>query len=232
MEKYINYLKRNSYSMNTIVTYSNILEKYKNDWDDIRVIKKRLLKYKESPNTIWTHYNVLLSFMRFKNDKRMNKLKELKLPPIPSKYMPVFDKKMLLKKTSDTTSQKQIIIRFLFETGLRASELQNIIDIKKETIVLKGKGDKIREVFHNNETTKLIDNFDFTTKTLRIWVKQVLGDIYTPHSIRRSHATHMLLRGADPKSVMMQLGHSKVETTYRYLQISKELNKKIYDKYF
>ena len=60
----------------------------------------------------------------------------------------------------------------------------------------------------------------------------MLGDIYTPHSIRRSHATHMLLRGADPKSVMMQLGHSKVETTYRYLQISKELNKKIYDKYY
>ena len=110
-----------------------------------------------------------------------------------------------------------MVVRFLFETGLRASELQNIIEIKRETIILKGKGDKIREVFHNNETTILIDGFEFTTKTLRIWVKQVLGDIYTPHSIRRSHATHMLLRGADPKSVMMQLGHSKVKTTYKYI---------------
>jgi integrase/recombinase XerD len=59
-----------------------------------------------------------------------------------------------------------------------------------------------------------------------------LGKQYTPHSIRRSHATHMLLNGANPKMVMMQLGHTKVETTFRYLQLSIERNRKIYDKYY
>ena len=49
---------------------------------------------------------------------------------------------------------------------------------------------------------------------MRLWTKEVLGSKFTPHSIRRSHATHMLLSGANPKTVMMQLGHSKVETTY------------------
>jgi integrase/recombinase XerD len=42
----------------------------------------------------------------------------------------------------------------------------------------------------------------------------------------------MLLKGANPKMVMMQLGHSKVETTFRYLQLSIEENKKIYDRYY
>jgi integrase/recombinase XerD len=42
----------------------------------------------------------------------------------------------------------------------------------------------------------------------------------------------MLLKGAIPKMVMMQLGHTKVETTFRYLQLSIDQNKKLYDKYF
>jgi integrase/recombinase XerD len=42
----------------------------------------------------------------------------------------------------------------------------------------------------------------------------------------------MLLNGANPKSVMLQLGHKKVETTYKYLQLSKANNQKIYRKHF
>ena len=232
MKTYINYLNKNNYSKSTIMTYSNILKQYINIWSDIRVIKRSLLKHKDKPNTLWTHYNVLCSFMTFLNDKRIIKLKALKLPPIPKIYMPVFTKNFLMNKTKDQTKYKNIIIRFLFETGIRASELQNIIEIKKDTIIIRGKGSKVREIFHNPETTSKFNGFKYTTKTLRIWVKEVLGKEYTPHSIRRSHATHMLLKGANPKVVMLQLGHSKIETTYRYLQMSKKENKKIYNKYF
>ena len=63
-------------------------------------------------------------------------------------------------------------------------------------------------------------------------MKEILGTKYTPHSIRRSHATHMLLKGANPKAVMLQLGHVKVETTFRYLQLCKKINQKIYNKFF
>jgi integrase/recombinase XerD len=78
----------------------------------------------------------------------------------------------------------------------------------------------------------LFKGFNRSTRILRLWVREVLGDQYTPHSIRRSHATHMLLKGANPKVVMLQLGHSKVETTFRYLQLSKTKNMKIYDKFY
>ncbi len=105
--------------------------------------------------------------MQFSKDKRLLKLQELKLPPIPKKYMPVFTKSFLMNKTKDLSIYKNVIIRFLFETGIRASELKNIISIHKDTLLIKGKGSKIREIFHNPETTKLFNGFELTTKTLR-----------------------------------------------------------------
>ncbi len=231
MEKYISYLKRNNYSQNTINTYNSILLSYAEVMHDIRMLKNKLKICSTNPNTIRTHYSVLHAFLKFKKDKRLRNLEEFNLPHSPNIYRPVFTKEYLYDRASGK-SQKELIIKFLFETGLRVSELKSIISITSETITLVGKGNKIREVFHNIETTKLITSFNFSSKTIRNWVKDVLGKEYSPHSIRRSHATHLLLGGANPKMVMLQLGHSKVETTYRYLQSSKELNQSIYTKYF
>ena len=229
--KYINFLQKNKYSINTIKTYWCIISKYQFFLHDIRLVKKEILKHSNQPNTAWLHYNVILSYLKFSKDTRIFKLQELKLPPIPIKFMPVFSKSFLMKKTSDLSKYKNVIIRFLFETGIRANEIYNILEIKKQTLIIKGKGSKIREIFHNPETTKLLKKFNFTTKTLRLWVKEVLGKKFTPHSIRRSLATHLLLKGANPKMVMLQLGHAKLETTYKYLQMSKANNLKIYKKY-
>jgi integrase/recombinase XerD len=97
------------------------------------------------------------------------------------KYLEVFDKAFLLKKTeilntdSNFKKNQKYVIKFLFETGLRASELLSIISYDKKTLLLKGKGNKIRQIFHNYETTSKITNLNITTKTLRIWVKNILG---------------------------------------------------------
>lgn len=238
MQKYINHLKKNKYSENTITTYRNILKIYAKDLHDIRLIKKRLSQYFSNANTAWTHYNVLCSFLYWSKDRRIDSLKEINMPKMTKKFMVVFKKDFLIKKTEisefdDTqTINKKLLIRFLFETGLRSCEIKNIIEIKKHTIVVIGKGNKKREIFHNPNTTKRVTFSRVTTKTIRIWTKQILGKEYSPHSIRRSHATHMLTRGANPKMVMLQLGHEKVETTFRYLQLSLDENKKIYDKFF
>lgn len=238
IKKYLAYLKRNNYSKNTISTYKSVLTTYENELEDIRMVKKKLKTYFKNPNTCWTHYNIISSYYTHYNDKRNLSLKEIRLPQIPKKYFKVFTKSFLYKKTEikqdddKQTIQKKLLVRFLFETGIRAEELKNILNINKETLIVKGKGNKQREVFHNNETTSQLNNFSETTKTLRIWVKQILGKSFTPHSIRRSHATHLLTSGANPKMVMQQLGHEKLETTFRYLQLSMKENKKIYTKYF
>ncbi|AUF83441.1 site-specific integrase [Mesoplasma syrphidae] len=235
--EYLKFLKKNNYSANTISTYKSILSIYQNDFVNIARIKKHMLKYFSSPNTVWTHYNVICSYMKWSKDKRLGNFKEMKLPKIPKTYMKVFKKDFLIKKTnindedSELLKQKKIVIRFLFETGIRAAELNSILEINSKTIKVVGKGNKVREIFHRNDTTKQLKEFIYTTKTLRFWVKEILGENFTPHSIRRSYATHMLLGGANPKMVMMQLGHEKIETTFRYLNLSLEENWKIYSKF-
>ncbi len=232
MEKYINYLKRNNYSKSTIDTYYSILNTYSDSWSDIRLIKKKLKEYLDKPNTVSTHYSVIHAYMKFNCDRRLKLLEEFNLPHKPNVYRPVFTKEYLYSKTLDMNNNKNAVIRFMFETGIRASELKSIIGITHDTITVRGKGSKIREIFHQIETTSKITNWNISSKTLRIWVKKTLGKEFSPHSIRRSHATHLLINGANPKMVMMQLGHSKIETTYKYLNASKELNKTIYNKHF
>lgn len=235
---FLNYLKRNQYSANTLSTYKSVLKIYEHDLNDIRLVKKKLVSYYNNPNTACTHYNVISSYFKWSKDKRIIELKEIKLPKIPKKYMVTFEEDYLLEKTkineSDNSKEinKKLLIRFLFETGLRSEEVNHIREINKRTIKVKGKGNKIREVFHNYETTKKVNFKGITTKTIRIWTKDILGKQYTPHAIRRSHATHLLLNGANPKMVMMQLGHEKIETTYRYLQLSIKDNQEIYNKFF
>lgn len=239
MKNYINYLIRNNYSINTINTYSSILKSYLPIIDNYSLILKKIKSHFDSPNTAFLHYNVLISFFTFEKQKTfLNKLKKLNLPPIPQKYLNVFSKEFLYKKTeinnNDTNliKKKKYTIRFLFQTGIRAHEINQIISFDDEILTVVGKGNKIREVFYDKETFENMWPFNKTTKTLRIWTKEILGNKYSPHSIRRSHATHMLLNGANPKTVMLQLGHSKIETTYKYLHLSFNRAKQEYKKYF
>jgi integrase/recombinase XerD len=90
------------------------------------------------------------------------------------KYMRVFRKSYLINRTEinekddNIDKNKKMTIRFLFETGLRAIELFNIISYDRKTLVVKGKGNKLRQIFHNYETTSKISNLKITTKTLRL----------------------------------------------------------------
>ncbi len=238
MRNYLKWLKKNNYSPNTIKTYSSILLRYEYFFNDIRLIKKEILKHEESPNTCILHYNIIYAYMTWKSDKRIHQLKNLKLPQIPIIYREVFTKDFLYERTtisiedSDLQIKKKMTIRFLYETGMRASELKKITRVTDEYIVIRGKGNKNRSVFYNPKTFSLFHPYIHTEKTLRNWVKEILGQQYSPHSIRRSFATHLLSNGATPKMVQLQLGHSSIETTFSYLNLSLQDNSKIYSKFF
>lgn len=231
-DKYIKHLRKNNYSESTIKTYKCVLRKFEDKYNDIRSIKN-IIKYSSTnPNTVTTHYSIIHSYMKWSRDRRIHSLEEYKLPHKPMLYRDVITKNRLYKKTENLEDQNNLIIRFLFETGLRANELNNIIKINKNTIEVLGKGNKVREVFHNFETTKLIDNFEINYKKLNAAVKKTLGPNATPHMLRRSHGTYLLLNGANPKMVMRQMGHNDINTTFRYLQLSKTQSKNMYKRLF
>ena len=149
------------------------------------------------------------------------------------------------------------ILKTLFSTGLRVSELISLsrnIDLSRDDISIRGKGEKVRVVFlspNSKEAIKIyldkredINDALFVSKqstskeTTRLTSRSIerivakyakecgISKKVTPHIIRHSFATDLLANGADIRSVQELLGHSNLATTQIYTHIT---NKRLSD---
>lgn len=132
------------------------------------------------------------------------------------------------------------ILELLFSTGLRVSELCALttdIDLSRDEMSVRGKGDKVRVVFLSDRAKDAVKAymkvrkgmeeslFKVTPRSVQDLVKRYaikagITKTVTPHVIRHSFATDLLENGADLRSVQALLGHANIATTQVYTHVT------------
>ena len=57
-----------------------------------------------------------------------------------------------------------------------------------------------------------------------------LDKTFTPHALRHSFATQLLMNGVDLRTLQMMLGHSSLSTTQHYLKVTNKFVENVYKK--
>lgn len=148
--------------------------------------------------------------------------------------------------------QHYLILRLLYATGLRVSEIHDVkiedFDLTARSIKILGKGEKYRTVFVDEETIQLIKNHvkerikgplflgqlgkPFSVRGIQILCHRYAPIGITPHKLRHSHASELYKNCRDLNVVRESLGHSSLSTTSIYLHTDLEDRKAAYDKSF
>lgn len=186
------------------------------------------------------------------------KIKEPKI----GKRIPKFltEREIELLREACITPMENALFEFMFSTGCRIGEIvsleKNCINWSNHSAIVRGKGDKEREVYFNTrcdiwlkryvESRQDKDPAIFVTERfphkmsiaqMRYVIKRIsnragINKEIHPHQLRHSYATHMLNNGAPLEVIQSLLGHEKSETTRIYAQLSGRLRKEFYQKYF
>lgn len=141
------------------------------------------------------------------------------------------------------------LLETLFSTGLRVSELAKLkvedINLSKPEFTVRGKGSKLRLVFLSENARHWIKKylaerhdpnsllFPITPRSIERLVSRYarLAGIMkrvTPHTMRHSYATDLLMNGADIRSVQAMLGHASITTTQVYTHITDQQLRDVY----
>lgn len=152
------------------------------------------------------------------------------------------------------------MLELLFSTGLRVSELCALnrdIDLTRDEMSVRGKGEKVRIVFLSERAKKAIRTYlsaradmedalfvgHTKEKKKRLTPRSVerlvgqhaikagIGKRVTPHILRHSFATDLLSNGADLRSVQALLGHAHIATTQVYTHVTDAHLRKIHKEF-
>lgn len=135
---------------------------------------------------------------------------------------------------------------------------QDNINLKKDEFTIRGKGGKLRIVFLSKQTKYWIEQYlklrrdtspalfvrhdkakgkeepeALTPRSIQRLIKKYARDVgvtktVTPHTMRHSFATDLLINGADIRSVQAMLGHASITTTQIYTHITNQQLKEVY----
>lgn len=280
-EDYLIELEIRNYSRNTIKTYSSIIKNFilylreQDDlYDDKRFLRsfKRYIQHLKRDKQVTQNYIYLVTVVckKFLEFNKLYFLDEVK-PPKRTKSLPKslnetevenlinaveWDPNIDSEKKQKTMLRDKVILALLYSSGLRISELVNLIkkdiDFEERTIRIRGKGDKDRIVLFDEDTKKLILQYmnvensssdylflnrsgnTISPRYIQRMIKKYaekagITKRVTPHILRHSFATHLLKNGVDIRVIQQLLGHSSLSTTQIYTSVDMDTIKEIYD---
>lgn len=128
--------------------------------------------------------------------------------------------------------RNHIILTVLWQTGMRAEEITNLRkkDIQADTIIIRGgKGGKDRVIPVKNDLRNLLllysDQLNGDEQIFPLSTRQIRNIVYRysemhPHTFRHSFAVYCLKSGMNIRTLQKILGHSGLNTTQVYLDLS------------
>ena len=264
VERFRFHLKLKGFSENTISSYMNDLKSFADFFADKPLNEQNLLKYRDEltkKNYATLTFNRKLSsirtFLKFLNRSGIFEIDYSFLKNKKNKRKaPSYVAKDTIEKAM-TNDRDGLIIRMMYATGLRISELVNlkVSDVLFDSgfVRVKGKGNKERFVPIDRRTLEAIKEYvkergydykgylflsnwkrPFTRQGMWKVVKKKfkkLGLDLKPHMLRHMFATHMLENGANIRAVQEMLGHESVTTTQIYTEITDNSLKEAFDKF-
>jgi len=208
------------------------------------------------PKTVHRVISTLSSFYRFLYTQGAvvaNPLIGIDRPRIKQQEVKYLKHSQVLRLIDSIPDERdKLIIRTIYATGVRVSELCNIniedIDFEEHTIRIRGKGDKIRIVFVDDDTLESIRKFIGNQIIGPLFVGQQGKNIspraiqhifrhyapvgITPHKIRHSYASELYRRSKNLRVVQENLGHTSIKTTEIYLHTDIDERRQVYQQFF
>lgn len=254
--------KRLSSSPNTIKQYGLILHNFQefcgkpidqvNRHEIIRYLNHLMFEQNRSKAYVSNIMSIIKSFYSFlaENEyipanpaKGISSVKTDKKAPV---YLTQDEMRALIETALDP--RDNLIVKMLYATGVRVSELVNIkkqdIDLDRNTIKVFGKGAKERIVLVPDVLKAQLETycggfpegqklFDLNIRTVERDIKALavragINKKVTPHKLRHSFATHMLQNGGNVVAIQKLLGHTSLNTTQIYTHYSVDELKDMY----
>lgn len=220
------------------------LRDYKQYLSEVLLLKPKTVNRKLSSLKSFLNWSVAEEFISDHHIPHIPKpIKEEKIGP---QWLEPLEQHALLRKFEQGKNPRDLtIIQLLLNTGLRVSELCNLMwsDIKITTrkgrlIVRSGKGSKRREIPLNKDARKALFDLDYShnkgkfeavfmgqrgpitprgvESMFRKYVAHTELDEVTPHKLRHTFCKNLIDAGVSLEKVAMLAGHENLETTRRY----------------
>ncbi|MDD1685686.1 site-specific tyrosine recombinase/integron integrase [Methanoregula sp.] len=208
------------------------------------------------PKTFHRMISTLSSFYRYLYSQEIvntNPITGIDRPRIKQQEIKYLKHNQVLRLIDSIEDPRdKLIVRTIYATGVRVSELCNMnvedIDFDEHTIRIRGKGDKIRLVFIDEDSLADILKFignrimgplfigqqgkHISSRAIQHIFKHYAPAGITPHKIRHSYASELYKRSKNLKVVQENLGHSSIKTTEIYLHTDIDERRQVYLQYF